>query len=83
MNRMAKLKWRWVTHDARQDSERWTSSVKHWRPRESRISRGRPQRRWTGDITELELVQINWSEIDRHEWKRYEEAYSQNWIEEG
>ncbi|KAL3271654.1 hypothetical protein HHI36_022128 [Cryptolaemus montrouzieri] len=83
IKRTAELKWRWVGHVARQDREKWTLRVIQWRPRETKRSTGRPQRRWIDDIKDQ--VGGQWLRIaqDRHEWKRHGEDYDQKWTEEG
>lgn len=40
--RIAKSKWQWGGHIARQNPDRWTSKLVHWRPRMSKRSVGRP-----------------------------------------
>lgn len=76
---MAEMKWRWAGHVARQDNSRWSNKVIHWRPRETRRSRGRPQKRWLDDVREV--AGRNWAQLaqNRQEWKRLGEAYVQEW----
>jgi len=42
---IARQKWRWVGHVARQDNDRWTRRIVQWRPRQHKKSAGRPQKR--------------------------------------
>ena len=83
MEEIAANKWRWAGHVARQDSNRWTLKTLQWRPRETKRSRGRPQRRWVDDIRET--AGRNWMRQarDRQAWKNMEEAYIQEWMEKG
>jgi Reverse transcriptase (RNA-dependent DNA polymerase) len=77
---IAAKKWRWAGHIARQHSSRWTLRILQWRPRETKRSRGRPQRRWVDDIREAGSK--NWirQAADRQTWKNMEEAYIQKWM---
>lgn len=83
IERVAELKWRWVGHVARQDTNKWTIRVIKWRPRQTKRSIGRPQKRWLDDIKEF--VGRNWHQLalDRMTWKNLEEAYVQQWTNKG
>ncbi|CAH2235105.1 jg7514 [Pararge aegeria aegeria] len=45
------LKWQWAGHIARRTDGRWGLKVLEWRPRTGKRSVGRPQTRWTDDIS--------------------------------
>lgn len=83
LERVARLKWQWVGHVARQDYNRWTSRIVHWRPWGHKRGIGRPQKRWLDDIKLL--AGTRWFQVaqDRRRWKHMEEAYIQQWIEIG
>ena len=53
MERIAKTKRQWAGHMARGDEEKWTNKLMQWKPRRSRRSAGRPQKRWVDDIKEV------------------------------
>lgn len=80
MEEIAVKKWRWAGHIARQDSSRWTLRTLQWTPRDTKRSRGRPQRRWVDDIREI--AGKNWlsQARDRRMWKSMEEAFIQEWM---
>lgn len=83
MKQIASLKWQWTGHIARQDTNRWTQRVTCWRPRETKRSIGRPQKRWIDDVQKV--AGKKWMRIarDREAWKHLEEAYIQQWMEQG
>lgn len=83
ITRMAELKWQWAGHVARLDKSRWTYKITHWRPRTTKRSVGRPQRRWLDDIKEH--AGNRWFQIaqDRTAWRNLKEAYVQEWTREG
>jgi hypothetical protein len=78
-DRIAKLKWQWAGHVARQKNDRWTPRVISWRPWENKRPVGRPQKRWVDDV--IPIAGKNWSSKaqNREEWKNLEEAYIQQW----
>ena len=45
-----KQKWRWAGHIARMKDNRWTKRCTDRQSRRGKRSRGRPSRRWQGDI---------------------------------
>ncbi|XP_044767130.1 uncharacterized protein LOC123323016 [Coccinella septempunctata] len=79
IERIAELKWQWVGHVARKDRTHWTYRLVHWRPRRSRRSAGRPQKRWLDDIKKQ--AGIGWFRTaqDRTAWRNLKEAYVQEW----
>lgn len=79
IERIAELKWQWVGHVARKDGTHWTYRLVHWRPRRSRRSAGRPQKRWLDDIKKQ--AGIGWFQTaqDRTAWRNLKEAYVQEW----
>ncbi|CAG9839740.1 unnamed protein product [Diabrotica balteata] len=83
MGKIATLRWQWVAHVERQDTNRWSHKGTFWRPRKTIRSVGRPKKRWIYDITAVAGKQ--WMRIakDRKAWKELEEAYVQQWINEG
>ena len=50
MEHIAKAKWQWAGHVARGDEKKWTNKLMQWKPRTSRRSAGRPQKRWVDPI---------------------------------
>lgn len=82
VERVAKLKWQWAGHLARNNSK-WTKTLMEWRPRETKRSIGRPQARWRDDIQRH--AGKNWMKTaqDRSTWKSLEEAYVQEWTNTG
>lgn len=81
MQRVAHLKWQWAGHVAREDTNRWTSRIVRWRPRQTKRSVGRPPTRWIDDVRKL--AGRNWMQKaqNRRTWKEMEEAYIQEWME--
>jgi hypothetical protein len=81
--RIAKLKWQWAGHVARQDSERWSPIILNWRPWSNKRGVGRPQKRWIDDI--VQVAGRGWQRIaqDRGQWKKMEETYVQQWMKYG
>lgn len=51
-----------------------------WKPRETKRSRGRPQRRWVEDIQEIAGKNSMRQAEDMQTWKSMEEAYIQKWM---
>lgn len=80
IKRVAELKWRWVGHVARQNSDRWALKIAQWRPRETKRSVGRPQRRWIDDVKQI--AGSKWLQIaqDRSKWREKGEVYIQEWM---
>lgn len=80
---VSKMKWNWVGHVARQDNQRWTKQLIHWRPRQNKRSVGRPQQRWIDDIKKK--AGTKWHQVaqNRKEWQRKGETYVQEWTEKG
>ena len=78
-----KMKWRWAGHIARRTDGRWTTNVLHWIPREKKRPRRRPNARWVDEIKRFSGG--TWMKIasDRDMWKEKEEAFIQQWIENG
>ena len=87
MERIASLKWSWAGHIARRTDNRWTKAIMEWRPPTTRPV-GRPPERWTNGIKKYlkDKHQItNWQQaaMNRTEWKKFGEAYIQQWIQTG
>ena len=87
MDRIASLKWSYVGHIARRTDYRWTKAIMNWRPPTTRPV-SRPPERWTNGIKKyLEDKQQNknWQQaaMNRSEWKKFGEAYIQQWIQTG
>ena len=80
MHRVAKLKWQWTGHVARQNIDRWPNKITNWRPWGRKRKIGRPQKRWKDDIREISGR--NWVGVaqDRDQWKLLEEYYIQKWM---
>jgi hypothetical protein len=81
--KILKMKWRWAGHVARQDPNRWDTKIIGWRSRTTKRNRGRPQKRWTDDLKAI--AGKNWTQIaqDRDTWRKLEEAFIQQWIDQG
>ena len=54
--RLATAKWQWACHVASEDPDRWTARIVKLRPRASKRSVNRPQKRWYGDIKKVAAV---------------------------
>jgi len=80
---VAQLKWRWGGLVARQDDHRWAHRILVWRPRETKRSIGRPQKRWRDDIQNVAGRNWTWTARNRKAWRDLEEAYIQEWISRG
>lgn len=83
IERVAELKWRWVGHVARQNLLTWNNRLVHWRPRQTKRSVGRPQKRWLDDVKKIAGSRWFQTAQDRMAWKKMKEAYVQEWISEG
>ena len=83
MDRIAKLKWQWAGHMARQEDTRWAPRILQWRPWTKKRNIGRPPKRWSDDI--VQKAGKTWMRVgrDRDEWRKMEEAYIQQWRKEG
>lgn len=79
----AKMKWQWAGHLARLDTDRWAHKITVWRPRQTKRSMGRPQKRWVDDIKRV--AGRNWLSTarNRETWKRMRETYIQEWTAMG
>ena len=79
IDRIAKSKWQWAGHVARQGNNRWAPRILNWRPWEEKRGVGRPQKRWADDI--IPVAGRRWIRVaqNRDEWKKIEEAYIQQW----
>lgn len=79
----ATMKWRWAGHVARQQHDRWSYKTTAWRPRETKRSVGRPQKRWVDDIRTT--AGRNWVRVaqDREHWKILGETFIQEWMDYG
>jgi len=80
---IARQKWRWVEHVARQDNDRYSRRIVQWRPRQHKRRAGRPQKRWIDDIKEIEGRKWHQMAINRSEWNQQGKAYVQEWMEKG
>ncbi|XP_039764486.1 uncharacterized protein LOC120636974 [Pararge aegeria] len=71
--KIKRLKWRWTGHVVRSSKEKWTKEIISWYPRDGKRKKGRPQKRWEGDLPK------GWRRIarDRAHWSILEEAYVQ------
>ena len=83
IERIAKAKWQWAGHVARGDQEKWTTKLMQWRPRTSRRSAGRPQKRWVDDIKEVTGPMWQRKAQDRAQWKTLGETFVQEWMAKG
>ncbi|CAH2233201.1 jg2738 [Pararge aegeria aegeria] len=69
-------KWKWAGHIQRVKDERWSYIVTNWYPRDSKRRRGRPLRRWSGDITQIAGKTWARAAMDRKSWLLMEEAFT-------
>ncbi|GBP67190.1 hypothetical protein EVAR_42069_1 [Eumeta japonica] len=58
--------------------DKWSKIITQWYPRDGKRKRGRPQKRWDGDIRQV--AGKTWRRVarERSEWSRLEEAFA-NW----
>ncbi|WP_208972732.1 hypothetical protein, partial [Escherichia coli] len=75
---IARAKWQWAGHVARGDGKKWTNKVMQWKPRTSRRSAGRSQKRWMYDIKE-----VNGPLWQRKALEKFRRDYVQEWAEKG
>jgi len=67
----------WVGHVARPSVDRWISKPVHWRPRQTKRSVGRPQRRLLDDVKRIAGGRWYQTAKDRTSWKQMKEAFVQ------
>ena len=81
--RIKQLKWQWAGHVARLNDDRWTRTVTEWLPIHLRRKKARPKMRWEDDIKKY--IGVTWMRVarDRKDWKHHEEAFIQQWIDNG
>jgi endonuclease/exonuclease/phosphatase family metal-dependent hydrolase len=81
--RIKQLKWQWAGHVARITDNRWTRSVTEWLPLDQKRKKARPKVRWEDDIKKY--IGVTWMRVgrDRKSWKHHEEAFIQQWIDNG
>jgi Reverse transcriptase (RNA-dependent DNA polymerase) len=81
--RIKQLKWQWAGHVARLNSDRWTRTVTEWLPIHLKRKKARPKMRWEDDIKKY--IGVAWMRVarDRKDWKHHEEAFIQQWIDNG
>ena len=81
--RIKQLKWQWAGHVARLNDNRWTRTVTEWLPIHLRRKKARPKMRWEDDIKKY--IGVTWMRVarDRKDWKHHEEAFIQQWIDNG
>ena len=70
-------------HVARGDEKKWTNKLMQWKPRTSRRSAGRPQKRWVDDIKGVTGPLWQRKAQDRAQWKTLGETFVQEWAEKG
>lgn len=76
---IARLKWSFAGHNARQKDNRWNTAIQQWRPWMGKRTRGRPQMRWGDDIKKIGGTHWKRKAQNRNDWKILGEAYVQNW----
>ena len=76
---LATAKWQWAGHVAREDPDRWTARAVRWRPRASKRSVGRPQKRWYDDIKRVEGLKWLQRAQDKKLWQGLRETFVQEW----
>ena len=74
-------KWRWASHVARENNNRWTIRLTAWQLREVKRMRGRPKTRWRDNLKAYIGMTSTGLANDRMTWKDYEEGYIQHGIE--
>src|SRR5436190_285345 len=70
-------------HVARMNDDRWTRTVTEWLPLHLKRKQARPKMRWEDDIKKF--IGVTWMRVarDRKDWKHREEAFIQQWIDNG
>ena len=83
LERIKQLKWQWAGHLARIPDNRWTKAVTEWIPLDKKRKRARPRTRWIDDMNKF--IGVTWMQVarDRMVWKSHEEAFIQQWIDNG
>lgn len=81
--RIKQLKWQWAGHVARISDDRWTKTVTEWLPIDLKRKKARPKMRWEDDIKKY--IGVTWMRVarNRKDWKHHEEAFIQQWIDNG
>jgi Reverse transcriptase (RNA-dependent DNA polymerase) len=81
--RIKQLKWQWAGHVARTIDNRWTRAVTEWLPLDQKRKKARPKVRWEDDIKKY--IGVTWMRVGRNRkaWKHHEEAFIQQWIDNG
>ena len=81
--RIKQLKWQWAGHVARITDNRWTRAVTEWLPLDQKRKKARPKVRWEDDIKKY--IGVTWMRVGRNRkaWKHHEEAFIQQWIDNG
>lgn len=74
METVAKNKWRWAGHVAK-DGKKWTTAILQWQHRKAKRNVERPQMRWRDDFEGH--AGKNWIQTDQGglHWRQLEEAY--------
>lgn len=74
--RSTKIKCKWAGHLAKLEDARWTRRVVVWKGQKGKVKRGRPSRKWVGDI--INIVGDEWQTKarDRKQWIKMEEAFT-------
>ena len=83
IQKVKRLKWQWAGHIARMTDNRWTKLVTEWLPLNEKRKRGRPKTRWVDEIEMMYGVTWMRTARDRTLWKNHEEAFIQQWIDNG
>jgi hypothetical protein len=76
-HRISTLKWQWSGHFSHRTDNRWSKRVLEWRPRLGKRGIGRPQDRWSDDLSRK--ASRSWMRVaeDRARWREIRETYVQ------
>jgi hypothetical protein len=66
---MKEIKWKWIGHTLRKDSQATERQVLSWNT-QGRRKRGRPKRTWTRSVEEIGKVGKTWKEVGALAQKR-------------
>ena len=83
MTNIKRGKWKWAGHLARRLDGRWTKAITEWYPRGSTRNRGRQKLRWRDEIVKTAGATWNRKAENRVLWRQMEEAFIQQWIDNG
>src|SRR5271163_227249 len=83
IGRIKQITWQWAGHLARITDNRWTKAVMEWIPLDNKKKRARPKMRWVNDMNKY--IGVTWMRVEKDwiAWKSHEEAFIQQWKDNG